>query len=90
VATNAYELNIAPPDNPFPTGSFVKRQKGGVVPEGTDWQSYEVIAQGGQFAVKLNGRTVLNYIDPQPVVRGLIGLQHNAGRVEFRNIKLKR
>ena len=26
-ASDCYELNIAPPDNPFPTGSFVGRQK---------------------------------------------------------------
>ena len=25
--SDCYELNIAPPDNPFPTGSFVGRQK---------------------------------------------------------------
>jgi hypothetical protein len=27
ITTKCYELNIAPPDNPFPTGSLVKRKK---------------------------------------------------------------
>src|SRR4029078_7601326 len=33
VTTKCYELNIAPPDNPFPTGSFVGRLKGKAVAE---------------------------------------------------------
>src|SRR5437867_12788442 len=42
ITTKCYELNIAPPDNPFPTGGFVGRQKGKPVPERAgDWQSYE-------------------------------------------------
>lgn len=89
VTAKAYELNIAPPDNPFPTGSFVQRQKGEVVPESGDWQSYEVTAEGGHFVVRLNGRQVLDYTDRSPVGRGYIGLQFRSGKIEFRNIKLK-
>jgi hypothetical protein len=33
ITTKCYELNIAPPDNPFPTGSYVGRQKAAAVPE---------------------------------------------------------
>jgi hypothetical protein len=62
VATKCYELNIAPPDNPFPTGSFVGRQKAKQVPENAgEWQSYEVILHGATAVVKLNGETVLEY-----------------------------
>ena len=43
IKTKCYELNIAPPDNPFPTGSFVGRQKAKEVPERADeWQTFEV------------------------------------------------
>ena len=42
------------------------------------------------MSVKLNGETVLEYTDPNPVGRGYIGLQLNEGQVEFKNIKLKR
>jgi 3-keto-disaccharide hydrolase len=90
IKTKCYELNIAPPDNPFPTGSFVSRQKGTAVPEKEgQWQSYEVMLDGAKAVVKLNGETVLEYTDPTPSGRGLIGLQLNTGTVEFKNIKLK-
>jgi hypothetical protein len=88
--TDCYELNIADDSiSPFPTGSFVGRQKAeGSHPNG-QWQSYEVTCQGGRATVKLDGKLVLNYIDPQALARGHIGLQLNSGPVEFRNIKLK-
>jgi hypothetical protein len=90
ITTKCYELNIAPPDNPFPTGSFVGRQKGKEVPERDgQWQSFEVTLSGSQCTVKLNGDTVLQYTDPHPTARGYIGLQLNSGQVEFKNIKLK-
>lgn len=89
VATKCYELNIAPSDNPFPTGSFVGRQKAKAVPESQEWQTFEVTVNGSKASVKLNGEEVLAYDDPQPVARGHIGLQLNEGRVEFKNIKLR-
>jgi Domain of Unknown Function (DUF1080) len=90
IKTKCYELNIAPPDNPFPTGSFVGRQKAKEVPERADeWQTFEVTLDGGKAAVKLNGEEVLTNDDPAPIGRGLIGLQLNTGAVEFKNIKLK-
>ena len=46
-------------------------------------------AIGGHFVVKLDGKTVLDYTDPKPLGRGLIGLQFNSGKIEFRDIKLK-
>lgn len=90
ITTKCYELNIAPPDNPFPTGSFVGRQKAKEVPERAgEWQTFEVTLDGGKAMVKLNGEEVLTYDDPAPIGRGLIGLQLNSGEVEFKNIKLR-
>lgn len=90
VTTKCYELNIAPPENPFPTGGYVGRLKGKTVPERAgEWQSYEVTLDGAKSTVKLNGETVLEYTDPKPTGRGHIGLQLNEGQVEFKNIKLK-
>ncbi len=89
VEKDCFELNIAPPDNPFPTGSFVKLQKyDGHKPDG-EWHSYEVTLLGGRATVKLDGEVVLEYEKPDAVGRGFIGLQHNNGHVEFKNIKLK-
>ncbi len=89
VTTQCYELNIAPTDNPFPTGSFVGREKAKEVAESDQWQTFHVVAEGAKFNVELNGVEVLNYTDPKPLGRGFIGLQLNSGAVEFRNIKLK-
>ena len=88
-ASDCYELNIAADDNPFPTGSFVKRQKGDDGHTTGQWQAFDVTAEGGHFVVKLDGHLVLDYTDPKPVRRGFIGLQLNQGPVEFRNIKLR-
>ena len=90
IKTKCYELNIAPPENPFPTGSYVARQKAKAVPEKADeWQSFEITLDGAKSTVKLNGETVLEYTDPAPSGPGFIGLQLNTGAVEFKNIKLK-
>ena len=89
VSTDCYELNIAPTDNPFPTGGFVRRKKSDVIAISGIWQTYEVTCQGGHFLVKLDGKIMLDYTDEKPVGRGLIGLQLNSGKVQFRNIKLK-
>ena len=90
VTTQCYELNIADAaDNPFPTGSFVERQRCQGDHDSDDWQSFEVTADGGRFVVRLDGEVVLDYTDPKPLGRGFIGLQCNSGKVEFRNVKLK-
>jgi hypothetical protein len=89
VTTQCYELNVAPPDNPFPTGSFVGRQKAKAVKESEDWRTFHVVAEGAKITVTLDGDEVLAYTDPQPLGRGFIGLQLNTGAVEFRNVKLK-
>jgi hypothetical protein len=88
-ATDCYELNIAADDNPFPTGSFVKRQKADGGHTTGDWQTYDVLAEGGHFVISLDGKQVLDYTDAKPLRRGPIGLQLNQGSVEFRNIKLR-
>lgn len=89
VTTRCYELNIAPADNPFPTGSFVGRQKASAECQDEGWRTFEVTLEGPQATVKYNDKVVLEYTDPKPSPSGLIGLQLNSGKVEFRNIKLK-
>jgi hypothetical protein len=90
VTTKCYELNIADSGtNDFPTGSFVQRKVATGDNDSGDWQTFEVAAEGGLFLVKLDGETVLDYTDPEPLGRGYIGLQLNSGKIEFRNVKLK-
>lgn len=87
---DCYELNIAEPDvSPFPTGSYVKRQKAECTAEPDTWHTFEVKLVGPKSIVKLDGETVLEYDDPKPLARGFIGLQLNKGAVAFRNIRLR-
>jgi hypothetical protein len=88
-AADCYEVNIAPAGTPFPTGSIAGRKKAAPQHAGADWRTFEITADGGRIAVKLGGRNVCDYTDPRPLGRGHIGLQLNAGKVEFRNVKLK-
>ncbi len=90
-SADCYELNIAPADNPFPTGSLVGRMKTAEkFEQGTPetWHQLEGTAVGGDFTVPVDGREVLTYHDPEPLGRGYIGLQFNQGSVAFRNIAL--
>ena len=84
-----YEVNIADAANPWPTGSLVYHKKYDAAPESTDWQTFELTANGDQLAVVLNGKTAVEVKDPKPLLRGFIGLQFRQGKIEFRNVRLK-
>ncbi|PQO47761.1 DUF1080 domain-containing protein [Blastopirellula marina] len=86
---DCYELNIAPPSNSYPTGSLVGREK--VTPECKpgEWHTFEIRCQGPVIEVKLDGEVVTNFEDNAYLGKGFIGLQHNEGKVRFRNISLK-
>jgi hypothetical protein len=89
-AVDCYELNIAAPEvSPFHTGSLVGRAKAAEYAPRDDWQTFEVQAEGARIRIRLNGREVLDYTDPKPLLRGRIGLQFNSGAVQFRNVKLR-
>ena len=49
-ATDCIELNIAPPDNPFPTASIVGRLKVSTAPEG-----YTVVTPDGERETRRRG-----------------------------------
>ncbi len=88
--SDCYELNIAPPENPFPTGSLVQRLRSEVgAVEPNQWHTYEVRCDESRISVQLDGQIILEYTDPQWLGRGYIGLQHNRGAIDFRNVKLR-
>jgi hypothetical protein len=92
-ASDCYELNIAPPDNPFPTASLVGRHKASLpedkFPASGQWHSFDVTAEGEQVTIVLDGERVFEYGDESPVRIGHIGLQSREGPVAFRNIRLR-
>ncbi len=93
VGIDCFELNIAPADNPFPTGSLVQRKK--VEPaelgdfDPTAWHTYLVRVAGNQVTVSLDGKQILQLDDAEVSPTGHISLQHNEGRVEFRNVLMR-
>ncbi|QDT02592.1 hypothetical protein K227x_09700 [Rubripirellula lacrimiformis] len=91
-ALDCYEVNIAPADNPYPTAGLVKRQKADPVsePESADaWRTMRMVLDGDHLTVAVDGKVVNDYTDKVGLETGRIGLQHNGGRIAFRNIRLK-
>jgi len=102
-AKDCYELNIAPRENPFPTGRFVKR-RAKYTPVGTsprtqrsarsidawngEWHTFDIAVHGIDAKVRLDGIGIAHVEDSIPS-RGHIGLQFNEGEIAFRNIRLK-
>jgi hypothetical protein len=93
VSLDCLEVNIAPPDNPFPTGSLVGRER--VEPESlgdfdpTQWHTFFIRLDGDAVTVQLDGKTVLETVDDSSSRRGHISLQFNEGVVEFRNVLMR-
>ncbi|HAC92179.1 MAG TPA: DUF1080 domain-containing protein [Planctomycetaceae bacterium] len=93
VSLDCLEVNIAPPDNPFPTGSVVQRQR--VEPDQlgkfdpTVWHTYLIRLDGENVTIQLDGKKIVEMVDDSSSRRGHISLQHNEGVVEFRNILMR-
>ncbi|MFG0263241.1 MAG: DUF1080 domain-containing protein, partial [Novipirellula sp. JB048] len=91
-ATECYEVNIAGDDHPFPTGSVVQRQKvSEQVPAQASepWRTMHIRLEGNELQVTLDDQLVCEYTDDAALATGRIGLQHNEGRVAFRNLRLR-
>jgi len=90
LTSDCYELNIAPTDNPFPTGSLVARKKYADAGEDHKWHTFEVRVEGKKVTVKLDGKLVMDYSGDAPSTGKRIGLQKNEGPVAFRNIQVRK
>ncbi len=92
-AKDCYELNMAD-EHPsgFTTGGLVGRVKAeGVGPTEGEWHTWHIACLGSKTTVKLDDKVVLEFDDTGENARsfGHIGLQMNAGKIEFRNVCLK-
>jgi hypothetical protein len=65
-----YELNIAPSDNPFPTGSIVQYRKVENQGETAGWRTYDILVQGDRIDVLLDGEELLDLKLTRPLGRG--------------------
>ncbi|MDX1966235.1 MAG: family 16 glycoside hydrolase [Planctomycetaceae bacterium] len=90
--TDCYELNICDSHPEFKSASLVGRaQPTTAVTANGDWHTFHVTVLGPDVTVKLDHEVVLSYTDAAaaPLTSGLIGLQMNGGKAEFRNVFLK-
>jgi hypothetical protein len=92
VKLDCYELNIADahPEG-FTTGAIVGHVATDEPITGSgDWKTFHVRAEGNHITVQLDGEEVLDYTDAANTrVSGRIGLQKNAGKIEFRKVILR-
>lgn len=91
-ARDCFELNIAPNDNPFPTGSLVFRQKRNESvpsPAANQWHSLRAVVRGAKVQTWLDGVMTCEYQDTTDLRSGWIGLQFREGKIEFREIKVR-
>ncbi|WP_442485226.1 3-keto-disaccharide hydrolase [Aeoliella sp. SH292] len=97
-ATDCYEINIAPPSNPFPTGSIVEHKKATYakgqleqIEVSDQVHRLHIIAKGPHIQVKLDGELVTDFTDDSehPRLKGYIGLQQKEGTVTFERVLLK-
>ena len=86
---DCFELNIAPADNPFPTGSLVARSKYEGQLAFEEWNTARIVCDGSAIRIWINGQSTCDYEAPKSLGRGFIGLQYNQGSIAFRNIALK-
>jgi hypothetical protein len=90
-AATCYEVNIFDqrPDPTYRTGAIVEVAAPKVTLEtGDQWNHYEISAHGRHLVVKLNGQTTVDTNDDK-LAAGPFALQYGAGRVMFRNVRIR-
>jgi hypothetical protein len=90
-AATCYEVNIFDqrPDPAYRTGGIVDVARPNVMIEtGDRWNTYEISAHGSHLSVKLNGQTTVDTND-EKLAAGPFALQYGAGRVRFRNVRIR-
>ena len=90
-AATCYEVNIFDhrPDPAFRTGAIVGIAKPLVMLDTANrWNTYQIAAHGKHMLVKLNGQVTADTEDDR-FAAGPIALQYAAGRVMFRNVRIR-
>jgi 3-keto-disaccharide hydrolase len=90
-AATCYEVNIFDqrPDPSYRTGAIVGVAKPSVqIQTGERWNRYEISARGRRLRVTLNGQPTVD-VENDRFAAGPIALQYGAGRVMFRNVRIR-
>ncbi len=90
-AANSYEVNIADThDNPDNRSGSIVSVTGPAhtVTTAGKWNTFDITARGEELTVILNGITTADIEDGE-YASGPIALQHRAGIVKFRNVRIR-
>src|SRR5215469_2941199 len=86
---NGYQIRIGDGNPAWPAGSVVSRFKATAVhPQGGQWHSFEIDADGDHIVVLLDQKTVAEGND-STVRAGYIGFKVSGASLEIRDLKLK-
>ena len=88
---SCYEVNIfdTRPDQTYRTGSIVNiAAPAEIINTGDQWNRFKITADGTRLQVTLNDRVTVDTMDSRHS-SGPIALQHGAGTVMFRNVRIR-
>jgi len=91
-AANSYEVNIwdTRPEQAYATGAIVDVAKVDPVPKaGGRWNVMEIVANGSQFKVTLNGVVTVADGQDSKFAEGPIALQSAGGIIKFKRVQIK-
>jgi hypothetical protein len=91
-AANSYEVNIwdTRPEQAYATGAIVDVAKVDPVPKaGGRWNTMEIIANGSNFKVMMNGVVTVANGQDSKFTEGPIALQSAGGTIKFRKLQIK-
>lgn len=91
-AVDCYELNICDTHEKFKTGGLVARIPALTEVNSEDgWKTFHVMAQGNHLKAELDGTVLLDFHDESEhqLAQGRIGLQKNAGKIQFRKVLIR-
>jgi hypothetical protein len=89
---NSYEVNIWDnrPEQDYSTGSIVSIAKVNPIHKaGGRWNTLEIIANGPNFEVTMNGAVTVANVQDQNFIDGKIALQSAGGMIKFRKLLIK-
>lgn len=90
-ADNCYEVNIfdTRPDQTYRSGGIVNfAAPATIINTGGRWNDYEIVADGSNLRVTLNGQLTVD-IEDETYTTGPFALQYGSGTVMFRNVRVR-
>lgn len=91
MASDCYSIQIGNGNSAVAYGSIIARERSTKRFDlaADKWHRLKIAAVGAKISVSINNKPAVEYEDPQPLGRGYVGVQVDAGHIAFRNIRLR-